>query len=116
MNDNQELILKGRYTAYMEQIEKYYNGTIDRTQPIVIGMTTNALAISGADRSLRLPLAAESRHALTHFLKGVSHEKVSVSDPGPMPAGAAGRLRRCSAPHAGIPDAASRCGYRGNYL
>ena len=37
MNDNQELILKGRYTAYMEQIEKYYNGTIDRTQPIVIG-------------------------------------------------------------------------------
>ena len=52
MNDNQELILKGRYTAYMEQIEKYYNGTIDRTQPIVIGMTTNALAISGADSSL----------------------------------------------------------------
>ncbi len=53
---------------------------------------------------------------LTHFLKGVSHEKVSVSDPGPMPAGAAGRLRCCPAPHAGIPDAASRCGYRGNYL
>ena len=56
MNDNQELILKGRYTAYMEQIEKYYNGTIDRTQPIVIGMTTNALAISGADRSLELTI------------------------------------------------------------
>ena len=54
MNDNQELILKGRYTAYMEQIEKYYNGTIDRTQPIVIGMTTNALAVSGADSSLEL--------------------------------------------------------------
>ena len=56
MNDNQELILKGRYTAYMEQIEKYYNGTIDRTQPIVIGMTTNALAISGADSSLELTI------------------------------------------------------------
>ena len=46
MNDNQELILKGRYTAYMEQIEKYYNVTIDRSQPIVIGMTNNDLAIS----------------------------------------------------------------------
>ena len=45
MNDNQELILKGRYTAYMEQIEKYYNGTIDLTLPIVIGSFAYAAII-----------------------------------------------------------------------
>lgn len=39
-------------TRYLAQIEKYYQGNLDRTQPLVVGKTTNALALAGADRNL----------------------------------------------------------------
>ena len=45
----------------------------------------------------RYPLAAESRHALTHFLKGVPHmKKYLFSDPDPMPAGRCWAAAACT--------------------
>lgn len=39
-------------TEYLTQIEKYYHGKLNRTQPITVGKTTNALSIAGADKNL----------------------------------------------------------------
>ena len=70
---NDEMLLKKRYSVYLEQIENYYRNTIDHTQPVIIGQTTNALSIAGADKSLDLTINIKTLNKCTGSPENIYH-------------------------------------------
>ncbi len=68
-----ETLLKKRYSAYFEQINNYYRKTIDHTQPVIIGQTTNALSIAGADKSLELTINIKTLNKCTGSPENIYH-------------------------------------------
>lgn len=72
MNEK-ETLLNERYSDYLEQIDKYYSGTIDRNRPVTIGMTTNALAVSGANENLKLTINIKTLNKCTSSPDKISH-------------------------------------------
>ena len=72
MNEK-ETLLNERYSDYLEQIDKYYSGTIERTRPIIIGMTTNALTIAGANQKLELSINIKTLNKCTGSPDNIYH-------------------------------------------
>ena len=70
---NDEMLLKKRYSVYLEQIENYYRNTIDHTQPVIISQTTNALSIAGADKSLDLTINIKTLNKCTGSPENIYH-------------------------------------------
>lgn len=70
---NDEMLLKKRYSVYLEQIENYYRNTIDHSQPVIIGQTTNALSIAGADKSLDLTINIKTLNKCTGSPENIYH-------------------------------------------
>ena len=70
---NNETPLKNRYSTYLEQIDNYYRKTIDNTLPVIIGQTTNALSIAGADKNLQLTINIKTLNKCTGSPENIYH-------------------------------------------